>query len=220
MSKDVNRLLLDGQNNWDIFGDLRRLPKEFYSRHALQVGPELLGLLLIHENPNRPDRILAGIITEVEAYVGPHDRACHGYGMSKTNRNKAMYGRPGTAYVFFIYGMHYCFNIAVFKEGLPYAILVRSVEPILGKDIMLKRRNGKYPLASGPGRLCQAMGITKNHDGADLVTGSLYLAKPSKPCVSTAGLKIVKTPRIGIDYSGPARDYPWRFMLHPKELTR
>ena len=190
---------------------LGRLPQNFYTRTALEVAPDLLGLLLVHKAGSETT---AGIITETEAYAGPEDRACHAYNMRKTRRNQVMYGPPGTAYVYLVYGLHHCFNVVVFREGIPHAVLVRSIEPVLGEEVMLKHRNGKLPLALGPGRLCQAMGIGKQHNGANLLAGNLYIAEPPKS-YKTRKFKIVKTPRIGIDYAGDARDYPWRFVLSP-----
>ncbi len=249
-SKDVNEFFKSkGPITMEALNKLVRLPKEFYSRGALDVCPDLLGLLLVHKPRNQGSSNicksintyngllpgseacngflpgsearngpLAGIITEVEAYAGPEDKACHAYNMRRTKRNEVMYGPPGIAYVYFTYGMHYCFNVVVSEEGNPHAVLIRSIEPVLGESIMLKRRKGRLPLASGPGRLCQAMGITKEQNGAGLITGNLYIAKPPDSHKATGELQIVRTPRIGINYAAEASGYLWRFMLHPKTL--
>ncbi|HHY11201.1 MAG TPA: DNA-3-methyladenine glycosylase [Firmicutes bacterium] len=198
----------------EILGQSRRLPQEFYARAALEVAPDLLGLLLVHRTAGG---VSAGLITETEAYAGPEDRACHAYNMRRTKRNEAMYGPPGTAYVYLVYGIHHCFNVVVFQEGIPHAVLVRSIEPVLGEKVMLKRRNGRLPLALGPGRLCQAMGIGKQHNGANLVTGNLYIARPPDRYGTNREFHILETPRIGIDYAGEARHYPWRFVLSSKQ---
>ena len=240
-SKDVNAFFSSkGPITGEALDRLVRLPREFYSRHALDVCPDLLGLLLVHEAGNEAgsntcngsdtrngtltggetcNGPLAGIITEVEAYAGPEDKACHAYNMRRTKRNEVMYGPPGIAYVYFTYGMHYCFNVVVSQEGSPHAVLIRSIEPVLGESLMLKRRKGRLPLASGPGRLCQAIGIAKEENGADLITGNLYIAEPPDSHKVTGELQIVRTPRIGIGYAGEAKDYLWRFMLHPKALA-
>lgn len=213
-SKHANKLIEPkGLVRHETLNQLRRLPQKFYTRTALEVAPDLLGLLLVHKAGSETT---AGIITETEAYAGPEDRACHAYNMRKTKRNKVMYGPPGTAYVYLIYGLHHCFNVVVFREGIPHAVLVRSIEPVLGEEVMLKRRNGKLPLALGPGRLCQAMGIGKQHNGVNLVTGNLYIAALPESHDITREFEILQTPRIGIDYAVEARNYPWRFVLSPK----
>lgn len=192
---------------------MKKLPRSFYERRAIDVAPDLLGLLLVHESRQGTT---AGIITEVEAYQGPEDKACHAYNMRRTRRNEVMYGPAGTAYVYFVYGMHYCFNIVVANEGVPHAVLVRSIEPLMGEGLMLERRKGRLPLATGPARLCQAMGIGKEQNGSDLVIGNLYLAQPPQTEGANGQFLIVQTPRIGIDYAGEARDFLWRFVLKPK----
>ncbi|MGI6660418.1 MAG: DNA-3-methyladenine glycosylase [Bacillota bacterium] len=216
-SIDVNSYLrLKGIDPQEFVAGAKRLPRYFYARTALELAPDLLGLLLVHRTTHG---ITAGVITETEAYAGPEDKACHGHNMRRTCRNEAMYGPPGTAYVYFVYGMHYCFNVAAFRQGIPHAVLVRSVEPVIGEGIMHKRRNGRLPLASGPGRLCQAMGIGKQHNGADLITGSLYIAKPHESRIAHE-FPMVTTARVGIDYAGEAKYYPWRFMFAPKQRDR
>lgn len=188
---------------------LARLPREFFARHALSVAPELLGLILVHKTA---EGTTAGIITEVEAYVGPEDRACHAYNGRRTKRNEVMYGPPGFSYVYFTYGMHYCFNVVVAQEEVPHAVLVRSLEPVFGIELMLKRRRGKLPLTKGPGRLCQAMGIGRQENGKDLVNGDLFIGYPPKDL--RLSFEITRTPRIGIDYAKEAKYYPWRFLAN------
>lgn len=207
------------------------MDREFFRRHGLEVAPELLGLLLVHE---KEEGITAGRIVEVEAYIGPEDRASHAYGGRRTPRNEAMYGPPGHAYVYFTYGMHHCLNVVCSEEGTPHAVLIRSVEPVAGVRLMAQRRGllQRYNqllsrdqsspeavplklaklLCSGPGRLCQSFGITLLQNGADLVRGNLYLAFPSATGLPSRS-EVVATKRIGIDYAGEARDYPWRFYL-------
>ena len=195
---------------YGIILDMDKLPRSFYKRKAVEVAPDLLGLLLVHETMHGTT---AGIITEVEAYQGPEDKACHAYNMRRTRRNEVMYGPAGMAYVYFVYGMHYCFNVVVADEGLPHAVLVRSIEPVIGEELMLERRKGKLPIATGPARLCQAMGISKQENNADLVTSNLYIAKPPQ---DHRHFGIVQAPRIGIDYADEAKDFLWRFLLRPK----
>jgi DNA-3-methyladenine glycosylase len=191
---------------------LERLSKAFYSRRALSVAPDLLGKVLVHDSK---EGLAAGIITETEAYEGPEDRACHAFGGRRTPRNEPLYGPPGIAYVYFTYGMHFLFNAVTAEEGTPHAVLVRSVLPVSGLELMSKRRNGREPLSSGPGRLCQAMGILRVENGADLQAGPLYIAYPPEALFAGlfAGYSIRTTPRLGVDYSGEAKDYPWRFLL-------
>lgn len=187
-------------------GGFSRLPRSFYRRHGLLVAPELIGLLLVHETG---EGTTAGLIVEVEAYIGPEDRACHAFGGKVTRRNRAMYGPPGTAYVYFTYGMHHCFNVVVAEEGVPHAVLIRALEPVIGLDLMSERRGGRLPLTTGPARVCQAMGIDLRHNGADLVEGNLYLALP--PAGLSRRFEIRSSRRIGVDYAMEAREYPWRF---------
>ena len=206
-----------------------RLPRSFYARHGLEVAPDLLGMILVHETP---EGTTAGRIVEVEAYIGPGDRACHAFGGRRTPRNEVMWGPPGHAYVYFTYGMHHCLNVVCAQEGVPHAVLVRGIEPVAGLELMAARRGLAYRLTepaggtgdadrvrrteemwhllgAGPARLCQAMGITLAHNGADLVHGPLYIIRPAEATVPA----VACSPRIGIDYAGEARDYPWRFFV-------
>ena len=191
---------------------LPRLPKAFYARRALLVAPDLLGKVLVHDTENG---LTAGIITETEAYEGPEDRACHAFGGRRTARNEPLYGPPGRAYVYFTYGMHFLFNAVTAEEETPHAVLVRSLMPVTGLELMFRRRNGRIPLAEGPGRLCQAMGIRRAQNTGDLLAGPLYIAYPPEDLSAdmSGNYEIQRTPRIGVDYSGEAKDYPWRFVM-------
>ncbi len=186
---------------------LRRVPREFYEFRALDLAPRLLGMILAHETP---DGLAAGRVTETEAYEGPEDRACHAFGGRRTARTELMFGPPGYAYVYFTYGMHWMFNVVAGQKETPHAVLVRSIEPLTGLDLMARRRNGALPLAEGPARMTQALGITGADNGKDLVSSDLYIAFPPKGMDSRVDYLVTK--RIGVDNSGEARDYPWRFV--------
>lgn len=181
------------------------LPRSFYARPVLVVARELLGKVLIHRTSAG---LLAGRIVEVEAYRGPEDRAAHSYGGRRTERTEAMYGPPGHAYVFFVYGMHWHFNIVTTREGAPHAVLVRAVEPLVGKELMAKNRSvsSEAPtLTNGPGKLCQAFGIDRRCYGRDLTDGELIVS--DGPRVRRVG----SSARIGVGYAGAWAGVPWRF---------
>ena len=146
--------------------NLPRLDRQFYSARALDVAPRLLGMVLARVTS---EGVTAGRIIETEAYEAPEDRACHAFGGRRTRRTEVMYGPPGHAYVYFTYGMHWMLNVVAAAEGTPHAVLIRSIEPICGLSLMAKRRRGMLPLAEGPARLCQALGITRADNGVDLV---------------------------------------------------
>lgn len=178
----------------------KRVPREFFARNTLDVARELPGHLLIHET--REGR-LVGRIVEVEAYRGPRDPASHAYRM--TPRSRIMWSRPGTAYVYFTYGNHYCLNVVCEREGTAGAVLLRALEPLEGLEVMRRRRGVDDPrlAASGPGRLTQAMAIGPEHNGHDLTQPPLYLARDR-----SAALRVRTSGRIGITV---ATDRPWRF---------
>src|SRR2546425_2490118 len=180
------------------------LPRSFFSRDTLEVARALLGHLLVHETPAG---ILVGKIVEVEAYRGPRDPASHAY--RRTPRSQIMWGRPGTAYVYFTYGNHYCINVVTEPQGNAGAVLLRAVEPLEGIGLMRRRRGtgNDRLLTSGPGRLTQAMGIGRSHNGADLTRPPLFLARgpATRP-------PIASSPRIGIR---AAADRPWRVYIPP-----
>lgn len=150
-------------------------------------------------------RETAGRIVEVEAYVGPHDPACHAYGHRRTARTEQLYGRPGTAYVYFTYGMHWCLNAVTETRGFPAAVLIRALEPVAGIETM-RRRRGTEPLCAGPARLCEALGVTGALNGVSLQRGLLRIVEGTAP----GKREIVTGPRIGITQ---ATDWPLRFYL-------
>jgi DNA-3-methyladenine glycosylase len=177
---------------------------KFYARPTEVVARGLLGRILVSDVGGRRHRT-AGRIVEVEAYVGPHDPACHAYGHRRTARTEPLYGPPGTAYVYFTYGMHWCLNAVTEQPDFPAAVLIRSLEPVAGFDTMRERR-GKEPLCAGPARLCEALGVTGALNGVSLQRGLLRIVDGPAPRKSA----IVTGPRIGITQ---AADWPLRFYL-------
>jgi DNA-3-methyladenine glycosylase len=188
----------------------RPLPRHFYDHPSLRVARALLGKILVHETPSGRT---AGRIVEVEAYRGPRDRAAHSFGGHRSARNEVMYGPPGHAYVYFIYGMHHCVNVVTRPEGVPEAVLLRALEPVAGEAVMRRRRRlpeaPTWRLCRGPGALCQALGITRAENGADLVRGRLRIL--DAPTVSSR--HVARTPRIGVDYAGADASRPWRLIV-------
>ena len=179
------------------------LKPEFYARDTVDVARALLGCFL---ETSIGDDTTSGRIAEVEAYVGPDDPAAHGYGNRCTPRNAAMFGPPGTAYVYFIYGMHWCFNAVTERSGFPAAVLIRAIEPLVGLDIMAARRgtdNVKL-LCSGPARLCQALAIDRETNECSLTDGLVRILRGERVGVDAIG----SSPRIGIK---KATDWPLRF---------
>src|SRR5213083_1507289 len=152
----------------------------FYARPTEEVARRLLGHILVSDVGGSRRRT-AGRIVEVEAYVGPHDPASHAFGHRRTARTEQMYGPPGTAYVYFTYGMHWCLNAVTEREGYPAAVLIRALEPLAGIAIMRRRRGGAgvpdRALCSGPAKLCQALGITGRNDGEPLTRGQLRILR-------------------------------------------
>jgi len=169
---------------------MKKLPRSFYDRDTIRVAQEILGMHLVHRNGNI-ERI--GRIVETEAYLGEHDLAAHS-AKGRTPRTEIMFGPPGHAYVYLIYGMYHCLNIVTEKEGHASAVLIRALEPIQNCD-------GR---TSGPGLLCNAMHITKACNGQDLLSDELFLIEPfPKPILRQTQDKIfiTKRPRVGVDYA-------------------
>ncbi|HEY6201316.1 MAG TPA: DNA-3-methyladenine glycosylase [Candidatus Binatia bacterium] len=190
-----------------------KVPRSFYAQPTIHVARQLLGKYLVRRHP---DGTTVGKIVETEAYVGPHDLACHA-AKGRTARTEVMFGPPGHAYVYFIYGVYYCLNIVTEEVGHASAVLIRSLEPIEGIDLMQQRRrlDDLRKLASGPGKLCLAMAIDKTLNGADMSRGNvLYVEDRNEPPP-----KIAATPRIGVDYAGKWKDKPWRFLIRGSEFV-
>ncbi len=186
------------------------LPPSFYERDTVTVAKDLLGCLLVHREGTGTT---AGWIVEVEAYLRG-DPAAHSY-RGETKRNSVMFGPPGHAYVYLIYGLHTCVNIVTGSEGAGEAVLIRALEPAIGIDLMQERRgmNDPVSLASGPGKLTQALDITMDLNGTSLYNGPLQVGSPdSLPGRRPEGFpgEIVQTTRIGIT---KAADLPLRFYL-------
>lgn len=172
---------------------MKRISRRFYARSALEIAPEVLGKLLVRRLDGRE---MVGRIVEVEAYMGPGDEASHAR-RGPTPRAKIMFGPPGYAYVYMIYGMHHGMNVVVDREGTASALLIRALEPVRGID----------GATDGPGKLCRALGIDRALNGADLVRGEeLFLASDG-----TAPLPFVTATRIGVEYAGACAKKPYRF---------
>ena len=181
----------------------------FFRQDTVELARRLLGCLLIHRTP---DGVAGGMIVETEAYIGAIDKACHAY-RNRSERTEIMYHDGGYAYVYFVYGMHYCFNVVTGQEGEGNAVLIRALEPVLGLGLMQRRRNTKSVrnLCSGPGKLCQALAITKNEYGLDLCAMDSPLRLIRYRCIP--GAKIGATPRINVAYAEEAAAWPWRFYI-------
>ena len=187
-----------------------KLPRDFYTRsNVLTVARDLLGKLLVV--PAKDGRRVSGMIVEVEAYRGPEDRASHAYGGRRTRRTETMYGLGGAAYVYFVYGMYYQFNVVSNVTDIPHAILVRALEPVEGIELMRERRHlhPDHNLTNGPGKLCIALGIDRALDNADLLGDRVWLEEYRR----ISPRRIARGPRIGIDYAEEWIDKPWRFWI-------
>jgi DNA-3-methyladenine glycosylase len=185
----------------------RILKRGFYERPTVEVARDLLGKVLVHGPA-------AGVIVETEAYLGGDDLAAHS-ARGITDRTRVIFGSPGHAYVYFIYGMYECLNIVAEPAGHPGCVLVRALEPVAGIEIMQRRRPRAHrleDLASGPGKLTLALGITRSHNGADLTRGPLVVREPAEP----RRVEIDVTPRIGIR---ECADWPLRFVVRDSRFV-
>jgi DNA-3-methyladenine glycosylase len=178
----------------------------FYNRPTLTVARELIGARLVRILDGVK---LVGIISETEAYISQKDLACHAKA-GRTARTAVMFGEPGHAYVYFTYGNHWMLNAVTEREGFPAAVLIRAIQPIEGADIMSARRSGRDTF--GPGKLTQAMGITKSENGVDLTeaTSSLWI----EAGVKVPNSLVTKGPRVGLNNTPePWLSKPWRFLV-------
>ena len=162
---------------------MQKLPRSFYDRDTITVAKELLGKLLVHASNGI---VRVGKIVEVEAYLGPHDLAAHS-SKGLTERTKIMFGPPGRAYIYLIYGMYHCLNVVTERAGHASAVLLRAIEPV-------KNVEGR---SGGPGLLCRAMKIDRRLNGHDLLSDDFFIIAPDP----VASFAIVKRPRIGVDYA-------------------
>lgn len=189
------------------------LPPEFYDAGVIDLARRCIGKVLVCR---AEDGIVAGRIVESEAYRGPEDQAAHSRNGLRTRRTEAMFGRPGTVYMFLLYGMHWAFNIVAGPPGTPHAVLVRAVEPVSvdagSIERMFRRRFGDAPvtrarlaaIGNGPGKVCQALSLDASHYGADLTGPRVWLTD------GEAG-PIGRSHRINVGYAGAWQHRPWRF---------
>ena len=203
---------------------MARLSREFYNQDTVAAARALLGTYLVRR---LGDEALVGRITETEAYIGRCDKACHAYQYRRTARTAPLYLPPGHAYIYLIYGMYHCLNLVTEPEGEPAAVLIRAIEPVAGTEGMRLRRFGPdKPLTpyrqkhflNGPGKLCQALGLTRRENGLDLTGDTLFVCgTPEDAGLPAPGPlpaeRMLCGPRIGVDYAEEARDFPWRFWL-------
>lgn len=201
-----------------------RLSRAFFARDVVDVAQACLGLELEAYTSSGCAR---GRIVEVEAYRGPDDRAAHSYGGRRTARTEAMFGPPGHAYVFLIYGIHTHVNIVTGSVNEPHAVLIRALEPVSGVELMRERRVvttkggsakrelSPHELCNGPGKLCQALDITRRFNGCDLLAMEAPTAGSNVEYVSLkagdAPRRVGRSPRIGVDYAAEWASKPWRF---------
>ena len=194
---------------------MEKLTRDFYDRDTVTVARDLLGQYLVRVLDREQ---LICRITETEAYVGRCDKACHAYGYKRTARTKTLFAKPGTAYIYLIYGMYNCLNFVTEPEGEPAAVLIRGLEAVSGAETLSRLRYQK-PLAeltayqqknflNGPGKLCKALHLDRSYNGIDLTEDILYVVRSGEiPGQIHIG------PRVGIDYAEEAVDFPWRFWI-------
>lgn len=184
------------------------LNRDFYIKDGVTLAKDLLGKILVKEI----DGVLyKGRIVETEAYMGAIDKACHSYNNRRTKRTEAMYREGGYSYIYLIYGMYYCFNVTASIKDNPEAVLIRALEPLENKDLMLKIRKVKreIDIANGPGKLTKALGITSNDNNIDLTLGKNIWIEDDGYLPN----KITETTRVGIDYAEEFKEKLWRFYI-------
>ena len=187
-----------------------KLPKSFYQRDdTLAIARELIGKLLM---TNIGGELTGGIIIETEAYQGPGDRGSHAFNNKRTPRNEVMYSEGGQVYMYICYGIHDMLNVVTGKAGTPHAILIRAIEPTVGLEIIKKRRNlynQPYRLCQGPGSLAKALGLNKTHNQLDIEGDMVWIEDAG----SFPEDQILATARVGMNFEGPYKIIPWRFIL-------
>lgn len=191
-----------------------KLTRDFYEQPVLKVAKDLLGKTLVHVSEKG---IFRSVIVETEAYDGTCDKGCHAYPYKRTPRTDVLFGPGGHAYVYLIYGMYYCFNVVSCQKDYPAAVLIRAARPKEGTEQMAVLRKQALPLTpakernlcNGPGKLCQAMDITKKENGLDLCGESLFI----EDTPFDTDKIILTSPRINIDYAEEAAAFPWRFTI-------
>ncbi|OCA79028.1 3-methyladenine DNA glycosylase [Chryseobacterium contaminans] len=188
-----------------------KLPLSYYSNQdVLFLAQDLLGKVLFTEIDGE---ITAGIIVETEAYFGVQDKASHAYGDRRTDRTETLYSHGGISYVYLCYGIHHLFNIVTSIENDPHAVLVRAIEPLIGKDIMEKRRNmpaSRTAISSGPGSAAKALGIDRSFNKKDLSGNEIWIENHN---IQYAEADIEAGPRVGVAYAQEDALLPWRFWV-------
>lgn len=195
-----------------------KLPPSFYTRNSVtEIARDLLGKILTTKINGQ---ITSGIITETEAYEGAIDKASHAYNNRNTERTKIMFRNGGIAYVYLCYGIHHLFNVVTNKKQIPHAVLIRGILPLNGITLMEKRRKMKYKLkgfTDGPGKVSLALGININCNGTSLLGDQIWIEENPK---QLNPLKILSTPRIGVDYAGDHANWFYRFIIEPNDLIQ
>lgn len=189
----------------------QRLTRSFFERPATEVAPDLIGKVLWHESRGG---LAALRIVETEAYGGEGDPGSHGY-RGMTPRNTVMFGEPGRAYIYFTYGMHHCLNFVTDRDGICSAVLIRAGEPLTGLELMASRRSRDVEeiteLASGPGKLTQALGLTRDENGSDLMAGPIGVGQSA-----SGPVEIVTARRVGIRHGA---ELEWRYAAGRSEFV-
>lgn len=197
-----------------------KINRNFFNRDARIVAEDLIGKVLVRKYNNT---VIKARIVETEAYIAAIDKASHAYGGKITPRTKVMFGPPGHVYVYIIYGMYYCMNFVTEEEGTCSAVLIRAAEPLINEEEMSKNRYNKplseltkyqtKNLSNGPGKLCNALKITKEHNGTDLMGDEIFLEDDG-----FKDFKVEKSKRINIDYAEEAKDFLWRNTIHYNDV--
>ena len=192
-------------------GSTAKLLRSFYEQNTVHVAKQLVGKYLVRKHAQG---LTVGKIVETEAYIGPHDLACHA-AKGRTARTEVMFGSAGHAYVYFVYGVHYMLNLVTEAADHPAAVLIRALEPIDGIELMEQRRGtlNRRSLCSGPGKLCQAFAIDRSLNGADVCGDIIYIEDRGHPMP-----KLLARPRVGVDYAGKWKDKPFRFLMRGNEF--